>query len=72
MEEIRVTFDNDGMHFEVSTTAEHYTQAVYALIGQGFEHLNEFHKLVLLGAALYKGIKLYPEEDEHGNAEIHS
>lgn len=71
MEEIRVTFENDGMQCEVSTTAEHYAQAVYALIEQGFEHLDEFHKLVLLGA-LYKGIKLYPEEEEHGNAEIYS
>lgn len=71
MEEIRVTFENDGMQCEVSTTAEHYVQAVYALIEQGFEHLDEFHKLVLLGA-LYKGIKLYPEEDEHGNTAVYS
>ena len=71
MEEIRVTFDNDGMQCEVSTTAEHYVQAVYSLIEQGFEHLGEFNRLVLLGA-LYKAIKLYPEEDEHGNAEIYS
>ena len=58
MEEIRVTFDNDGIQFEVSTTAEHYTQAVYALIEQGFEHLGEYYKFCLLGA-LYKGIKVY-------------
>lgn len=71
MEEIRITFDSSGMQCEVSTTAEHYVQAVYALIEQGFEHLDEFHKLALLGA-LYKGIKLYPEEEEHGNAEVYS
>lgn len=71
MEEIRVTFENDGMQFEVSTTAEHYTQAVYALIEQGFERFGELDKLCLLGA-LYKAIKLYPEEEEHGNAEIYS
>ena len=71
MEEIRITVDSSGMQFEVTTTAEHYVQAVYALIEQGFEHLDEFHKIVLLGA-LYKGVKLYPEEDEHGNEEIYS
>lgn len=71
MEEIIVTFNNDGMQFEVSTTAEHYTQAVYYLIEQGFEHLDEFHKLCLLGA-LYKAIKLYPEEEDDGDQEIYS
>ena len=71
MEEIRVTFENDGMQCEVSTTAEHYAQAVCALIEQGFEHLDDFHKLVLLGA-LYKAIELYPEEEEHGNTAVYS
>lgn len=71
MEGIHVIFEKDGMQFEVSTTSEHYVQAVYALIKQGFEHLDEFHKLVLLGA-LYKSIKLYPEEDDYGDSEIYS
>ena len=71
MEGIHVTFEKDGMQFEVNTTPEHYTQAVYALAQQGFERFGELDKLCLLGA-LYKAIKLYPEEDEHGNAEIHS
>lgn len=53
MEEIRVTFENDGMQCEVSTTAEHYTQAVYTLIEQGFEHLGELDRFCLL-VALYK------------------
>ena len=63
MEEIRVSFEDDGIQFEVSTTAEHYTQAVYSLIERGFEHLGGYYKLCLLGA-MYKGIKLYEEEDE--------
>lgn len=71
MEEIKITFDNEGMQFAVRTTPEHYTQAVYALIEAGFERFNELDKLCLLGA-LYKGIKLYPEGDEHGNEEIYS
>ena len=71
MEEIRVTFEKDGMQFEVSTTPEHYTQAVYALIEQGFERFCELDKLCLLGA-LYKAIKLYPEEEDYGDSEIYS
>ena len=71
MEEIRITFDSSGMQFGVSTTPEHYTQAVYALIEQGFERFCELDKLCLLGA-LYKAIKLYPEEEDYGNAEIYS
>lgn len=71
MEEIKITFDNGGMQFAVNTIPEHYTQAVYALIEQGFERFGELDKLCLLGA-LYKAIKLYPEEEEHGNAEIYS
>ena len=71
MEEIRVTFESDGMQFEVSTTPEHYTQAVYSLIEQGFQRFTELDKLCLLGA-LYKAIKLYPEEENDGNSEIYS
>lgn len=66
MEEIRITFESGGMQFEVSTTAEHYTQAVYALIEQGFERFGELDKLCLLGA-LYKAIKLYPEGEYDGD-----
>ena len=71
MEGIRVTFEKDGMQFEVNTTPEHYTQAVYALIEQGFERFGELDKLCLLGA-LYKAIKLYPEEEDYGDSEIYS
>lgn len=71
MEGIHVTFEKDGMQFEVITTPEHYTQAVYALIEQGFQHFTELDKLCLLGA-LYEAIKLYPEEDDYGNPEIYS
>ena len=71
MEEIRITFDSVGMQFEVSTTPEHYTQAVYALIEQGFQRLTELDKLCLLGA-LHKAIKLYPEEEDDGDQEIYS
>ena len=71
MEEIKITFDNEGMQFDIKTTAEHYTQAVYALIEQGFERFGELDKLCLLGA-LYKAIKLYPEEDDYGDSEIYS
>lgn len=71
MEEIKITFDNEGMQFAVSTTPEHYTQAVYALIEAGFERFNELDKLCLLGA-LHKAIKLYPEEEDDGDQEIHS
>lgn len=63
MEEIRITFEKDGMQFEVSTTSEHYTQAVYALIEAGFERFNELDKSCLLGV-LYKAIDLYPEVSE--------
>lgn len=71
MEEIRITFDSSEMQFEVNTTPEHYTQAVYALAQQGFERFGELDKLCLLGA-LYKAIKLYPEEDDYGDSEIYS
>lgn len=71
MEEIEITFDNEGMQFEIKTTSEHYTQAVYALIEQGFERFCELDKLCLL-SALYKAIKLYPEEEDDGNSEIYS
>lgn len=70
MEEIRITFDSGGMQVEVITTPEHYTQAVYALIEQGFEHFGELDRLCLLGA-LYEVIKLYPEEDDYGDSEIY-
>lgn len=71
MEEIRITFDSSGMQFEVNTTPEHYAQAVYALIEQGFQHFTVLDKLCLLGA-LYKAIKLYPEEEDDGDQEIYS
>ena len=71
MEGIHVTFEKDGMQFEVNTTPEHYTQAVYALAQQGFERFGELDKLCLLGA-LYKAIKLYLEEDYYGDSEIYS
>lgn len=71
MEGIHVTFEKDGMQFEVNTTPEHYTQAVYALVEEGFERFGELDKLCLLGA-LYKAIKLYPEEDDYGDSEIYS
>ena len=70
MEGIHVTFEKDGMQFEVNTTPEHYTQAVYALAQQGFERFGELDKLCLLGA-LYKAIKLYLEEDYYGDSEIY-
>ena len=71
MEEIKITFDNEGMQFDIKTTPEHYTQAVYALIGHGFERFGKLDKLCLLGA-LYKAIKLYPQEDDYGDSEIYS
>lgn len=71
MEEIRITFDSSEMQFEVNTTSEHYTQAVYALVEEGFERFGELDKLCLLGA-LYKAIKLYPDEDDYGDSEIYS
>lgn len=71
MEEIKITFDNEGMQFAVSTTPEHYTQAVYALIEQGFQRFTELDKLFLLGV-LYKAIKLYPEEEDDGDQKIYS
>lgn len=71
MEKIEITFYNEGMQFAVSATPEHYTQAVYALIEQGFQRFTEPDKLCLLGA-LYKAIKLYPEDGDDGDSEIHS
>lgn len=70
MEEIRITFDSSEMQFEVNTTPEHYTQAVYALVEEGFERLGELDKLCLLGA-LHKAIKLYLEGDYYGDSEIY-
>lgn len=61
-EQINITFGNDGMQFVVSTSAERYTQAVYALIEQAFERFSELDKLCLLGA-LYKAIRLYEDSD---------
>ena len=61
MEEIRVTFENDGMQFEVTVTPEHYAQAVGALILQGFEHLDGFDKLYL-AVFVDEAIRLYREK----------
>lgn len=60
MEEIRITFEKDGIQFEVSTTPEHYNQAVYVLIEQGFERFGELDRLCLLGA-LWEAIRPYLE-----------
>lgn len=72
-EQIKITFGNEGMEFVVSTSAERYTQAVYALIEQAFERFSELDKLCLLGA-LCKAISLYEgsnynilEGGEHDN-----
>lgn len=62
MEEIKITFDNGGMQFAVNTTPDHYIQAVYALIEQGFENFDKLDRFCLIGA-LYEVTKLYPEEE---------